>query len=221
MKDLPVGPPSELDEEKPAEITKRDKRRAKESRRKAEEDAQRAVLKEERKSGRKAKPKADTAAQQTEKLQKSDDFITPKRKGKSRVTSTPDDGFTEEKAAKVVEAVTQYRTKIVDRWGEAWTRECQHIFLCCFAGAALTGIDFWHSVHRVYCPPDTSVSPPQHAVPGLRLLCLGLGKPYSDRSAQIQLALLLELSSRLQVRPRYTSSDPVLTFADLLRHKRF
>lgn len=120
-------PQAELDEEKPAEISKRDKRKAKESRRKAEEEAQRAALKDERKLSRKARPKPDTAAQQNEKLQKPDDFVTPKKKGKGRVAAPPDRDITEDKIAKAVEAVTQYRGKIVDRWGEAWTRECLHL----------------------------------------------------------------------------------------------
>jgi DnaJ family protein A protein 5 len=29
------------------------------------------------------------------------------------------------------------------------------------------------------------------------IICLGIGKPFSDRTAQIQLALLLELGARL------------------------
>lgn len=45
-------------------------------------------------------------------------------------------------------------------------------------------------------------------VPKLHILCLGLGKPFSDRSAQIQLALLLELSARLQVIIDISAFDP-------------
>lgn len=33
----------------------------------------------------------------------------------------------------------------------------------------------------------------------LSILCLGLGKPFSDRTAQIQLALALELANALNV----------------------
>jgi DnaJ family protein A protein 5 len=46
-------------------------------------------------------------------------------------------------------------------------------------------------------------------IPGLQILCLGLGKPFSDRSAQIQLALLLELSARLQSVISVQAYDPV------------
>jgi hypothetical protein len=34
---------------------------------------------------------------------------------------------------------------------------------------------------------------------GTRILCLGLGKPLGDRTAQIQLGLMLELASALKV----------------------
>lgn len=36
-------------------------------------------------------------------------------------------------------------------------------------------------------------------VNGGRILCLGLGKPFTDRTAQIQLALLIELAASLKV----------------------
>lgn len=196
-------PVPQLDEERPVEMSKRDKRRARESRRKAEEEAQKASLKEERISGRKGKSKGDSTAQQNEKLQRRDDFVTPKKKGKGRVPAVPDDDFTEEKVAKVVEAIKQHREKVVDRWGEGWTSQ-YHRWILDFAKAVLISADFWKVIHRVYCPTESEASSPSQAVPGLKLLCLGLGKPYSDRSAQIQLALLLELSSRLQVGPLST-----------------
>lgn len=118
-----------LDEDKPAEITKRDKRRAKESRRKAEEEAQQLVLKDQRKAGRKAKQ--DTTAQQEEKLQKAGGFVMPKKKGKARVAAVPEDAFTEEKATKAVDFITLHREKMVDRWGEGWTRECRQFYKDC------------------------------------------------------------------------------------------
>lgn len=206
----------QLDEERPVEISKRDKRRARESRRKAEEEAQKAALKEDRKSGRKTKTKGDTTAQQNEKLQKTDDFVTPKKKGKARVALVPDDIFAEEKVVKVVETITQHREKIVDRWGEGWTRTFQ-AWLTYRAGALLTRADLWKAVRRVYCL-STSPSSSDSAIPTLKLLCLGLGKPYSDRSAQIQLALLLELSSRLQVGSQLSYTYHSLTIIDRQGH---
>jgi DnaJ family protein A protein 5 len=63
--------------------------------------------------------------------------------------------------------------------------------------------DLWHNVSRLY--DDHNHGP----IPNLRIQCLGLGKPFSDRSAQIQLALLLELSARLQDGIRIEAYDPV------------
>jgi len=67
-------------------------------------------------------------------------------------------------------------------------------------------VDMWQSVSRLYAQDASSENP--SPIPDLRILCLGLGKPFSDRSAQIQLALLLELSASLQQTITITAFDP-------------
>lgn len=219
QKNTPDRMTPELDQEKPVEVSKRDKRRAKEAKRKAEEEAQQAALKEDKKAGRKAKGKGDTTAQQNEKLKKPDDFVAPKKKGKSRTTAQTEDSCTEEKAAKIVESVKQHREKMVDRWGDGWARKFLTCSLPSPADRVLTVVDFWQAIHLVYRPSQTSDLSCSQPVPGLKLLCLGLGKPYSDRSAQIQLALLLELSARLQVRSWPSHPFCLLTSVDYSRHR--
>lgn len=67
--------------------------------------------------------------------------------------------------------------------------------------------DMLHTIRRLYALDDTNGA--SSSIPELQILCLGLGKPFSDRSAQIQLALLLELSARLQSSIHMSAYDPV------------
>lgn len=64
-----------------------------------------------------------------------------------------------------------------------------------------------HRIRRLYAKDSTNDE--LDPIPSLKILCLGLGKPFSDRSAQIQLALLLELSARLQTSMEINAYDPV------------
>lgn len=189
------------DMESPIEPSKRDKRRAKESKKKAEAEAQKLAFKEARNAERKARAKGDTTAQQNEKLRRDRDFVVPKRKGKPKAADAEAPPFAEEKIIKAVETVEQYREKLLDKWGDNWTSELSSELESC--EATWLRIDYWLALLRLYQSPDERATPPSNGVTDLHILCLGLGKPFSDRSAQIQLALLLELSSRLQV-GRYT-----------------
>lgn len=179
------------DNERPEEPSKRDKRRAKEAKKKAAEDAEKQAFKDLKRG--KARSVPDTTAQQNEKLRKSDEFVFAKKKGKGRAPEKAEaEVISEEKIAKAVENIKAYRLKLVERWAENWTREF------CRAEPRLNQTDVLATIYRIYAPLH-----PAHeaktALLDLQILCLGLGKPCSDRSAQIQLALLLELSAGLQV----------------------
>jgi hypothetical protein len=77
----------------------------------------------------------------------------------------------------------------------------------------------WQAIARLYAQDDASKV--AGAIPDLQILCLGLGKPFSDRSAQIQLALLLELSARLQQAIRITAFDPASDEGDRKVYEHF
>jgi DnaJ family protein A protein 5 len=121
--------PADGDYDGPAEVSKRDKRRAKEAKKKAAEEAELLARKEARKQAKNTKP--DTLAQQNEKLRKSDGrarndepFVTPKsKKGKGKQPQRDPDEFSEEKVERAVQAVRQLRDKMVEKWGESWTRK--------------------------------------------------------------------------------------------------
>lgn len=77
----------------------------------------------------------------------------------------------------------------------------------------------WQAIARLYAQDDASKDP--GPIPDLQILCLGLGKPFSDRSAQIQLALLLELSARLQQAITISAFDPASDEGDRKVYKQF
>lgn len=77
----------------------------------------------------------------------------------------------------------------------------------------------WQTISRLYAQDDSSED--HGPISDLQILCLGLGKPFSDRSAQIQLALLLELSARLQQAIGITAFDPASDEGDRKVYEHF
>ncbi|ORY27689.1 hypothetical protein BCR39DRAFT_537986 [Naematelia encephala] len=183
---LQGGPPDGGSEvgsgERTSELSKRDKRRAKEAKKKAEEEANKAAAKEARKL---AKKQPDGPAQQDVKPPRENGFVQPKKKGQGgkpgpgkkvkgqdKGKIPPEEMWSEDKVAKALESVNEKRTKMQEKWGgEEWTE----------------------LVSRV----KPALVPLASGSGGLAVLCLGLGKPFDDRTAQIQLAFLLELASSL------------------------
>jgi hypothetical protein len=80
-------------------------------------------------------------------------------------------------------------------------------------------VDLWQTISRLYAPNDGIKE--HDPIPDLQILCLGLGKPFSDRSAQIQLALLLELSARLQQAIAISAFDPASDEGDRKIYEQF
>ncbi|WVF66725.1 hypothetical protein IAT40_001467 [Kwoniella sp. CBS 6097] len=195
-----AGSDDDDNDDQPAELSKRDKRRAKEARKKAEEEERKAAMKEARKAAKKGQPPPDTLAQQEEKLNKGrtevprgqakdDGFVMPKQKGKGgkgkgkaeKVVVV--DEFSEEKVIKVVEGIKERREKMLEKWGDKWADLITKL-------NGLLGVS--------------------EAADGIGILCLGLGKPFSERTAQIQLALLLELAASFKCdSARIEAFDPV------------
>ena len=77
----------------------------------------------------------------------------------------------------------------------------------------------WQTISRLYAQDDSSKD--HGPISDLQILCLGLGKPFSDRSAQIQLALLLELSARLQQAITISAFDPASDEGDRKVYEHF
>lgn len=109
--------------------TKRDKRRAREARKKAEAEAKREAAKnamrEARKAARLAEGPRDTSAQQEEKLRKRGDFIPVKSKkgAGAKGRKSKDDVMLEHSDAAIelaVAAIREKHAKMLDKWGVAW-----------------------------------------------------------------------------------------------------
>ncbi|OCF78359.1 hypothetical protein I204_00297 [Kwoniella mangroviensis CBS 8886] len=161
------------DSEKTPELSKKEKRRAKEARKKEEEEARKVALKEARKAAKKGRGSVPAPAQKGKGKAKDDGFTMPKQKrkpnkGKGKVEQV--DEFSQEKIDKVVEGIKEKREKMLEKWGDDWT----------------------NLVTKLQVILDHTSAPD-----GIGVLCLGIGKPFSDRTAQIQLALLLELADSL------------------------
>ncbi|OWZ26582.1 hypothetical protein C356_06913 [Cryptococcus neoformans c45] len=168
--------------DKISELSKRDKRRAREARKKIEEEERKAAFKEAKKAARKAGASVETFVlpQQSDRKDKGDDdgFVAPKQKGKNSTKGGKgtkggreheENDYSDERVAKVVAGIQEKREKMVEKWGDTWAdlvSKLKHLL------------------------SDDSYLP-------LSILCLGLGKPFSDRTAQIQLALALELANAL------------------------
>ena len=125
-----------------SDASKRDRRRAKESRKKQEEPV----------------------------VEKTKGFKAVKSKGKA-----VEESLTEARIAETISGVREKQGKLSEKWSEHWSGELS---------PECADQDMIGRVSNLL-----GASP--------RIICLGIGKPYTDRSAQIQLALLLELRDRL------------------------
>lgn len=126
--------------DKTTELSKRDKRRAREARKKVEEEERKAAFKEARKAAKKAGTSVETftSLRQSDRKDKENDdgFVAPRQKGKSSTKSgkgvkggraQEEDGFNEERVAKVIAGVQEKREKMVEKWGDKWTGESINI----------------------------------------------------------------------------------------------
>lgn len=111
------------DDGKPEEISKRDKRRAKEAKKKVEMEAHSSAANDSRKSEKRNLTSGDSFIQQDGKLDKGDDLVTvksktqaPKKAAKGKVLPLVDE-FSGDKVAKSVESVREKGDKIAEKWG--------------------------------------------------------------------------------------------------------
>lgn len=122
--------------DKTSELSKRDKRRAREARKKIEEEERKAAFKEARKAAKKAGASVETFAspQQSDRKDKVDDdgFVAPKQKGKNSIKSGKgtkggreqgENDYSDERVAKVVAGIQEKREKMVEKWGDTWAGE--------------------------------------------------------------------------------------------------
>ena len=119
---------SSIDDGKLPDVSKRDKRRAKEARKKAEEEAQKLSAANKRRALKNKKP-ADSLAQQDGKLDKGDAFVLPNAKKQAmKKSSKPGpsplaDEFSDSKVSRAIEAVREKREKMAEKWGDHWTSQ--------------------------------------------------------------------------------------------------
>ncbi|CAK9786692.1 hypothetical protein CC85DRAFT_129532 [Cutaneotrichosporon oleaginosum] len=194
-KELPRKSTPAIDEDSDAasskqEMSKRDKRRAREVRRKEEAEAAKEAFKEKRKEAKKAAKAGlvppPLSAKEIEMERAAKQFIQPKRKGKAPKKAEKVE-ITDEDVQRAVEDVHGLRTKMIEKWGEEWNALMERL-----RPLLLNGVQ-----------------------QQLAILCLGLGKPCVDRTAKIQLALALELAAALGTHPSSISAfDPVFDDGD-------
>lgn len=168
------------------ELSKREKRRAREAVKKAEEEAAKLAAKESRKEAKKvAKGGVPPPAPAPSKGKNFENaFVQPKTKGKkgAKGGKQPEKVVvTAKDVERAVEDIQALRQKMVDKWGQDWTGGFDHLDITNSADL----------VSRVAC---LFAGPGATTAPDLAVLCLGLGKPFGDRTAKIQLALILELT---------------------------
>lgn len=173
---------------KAPEMSKRDKRRAREARKKAEEEERKAAAKEARKAAKKGGA-APPPPPPSKKEKEVASFVQPKRKGdkgRGKGKKVEEKAVTQQDVEKVAEEVNSLRSKMTDKWAEDWT--------------GMVG-----RVRDVFGD-----------VAELVVLCLGLGKPFGDRTAKIQLAFILELAAGLGAEASAIRAfDPVFEDGDI------
>lgn len=183
--------PSEAESKatKAPEMSKRDKRRAREARKKAEEEERKAAAKEARKAAKKTGGGAPPPPPLSKKEKEVASFVQPKRKGdkgKGKGKKVEEKAVTQQDIEKVAEEVNSLRSKMTDKWAEDWT--------------GMVG-----RVRDVFGDVAEMV-----------VLCLGLGKPFGDRTAKIQLAFILELAAGLGAEASAIRAfDPVFEDGDV------
>lgn len=156
-------------------------------------EARKKAEEEERKAAAKEARKAAKKAQPapppapSKKEREAPKFVQPKRKGdKGRGKKVEEKVVTPEDVQRAAEEVNSLRSKMVDKWAEHWTGLVDRL-------------------RAVYGD-----------VAGLVVLCLGLGRPFGDRTAKIQLAFILELAAGLGATPSVIQAfDPVFEDADV------
>ncbi|BEI95756.1 hypothetical protein CcaverHIS631_0107050 [Cutaneotrichosporon cavernicola] len=173
------------------QMSKRDKRRLREARKKEEAEVAKEMFKEKRKEAKKAvkaglvPPPLTTKEREMERTEKQ--FVQPKRKGKKNQKDEKVTVITDEDVERAVADVQSMREKLVEKWAEEWSALIERLRPLLFDSAEKE----------------------------LGILCLGLGRPYGDRTAKIQLALALELASALGALPSSISAfDPVFDEGD-------
>lgn len=183
-KDVTDSAAASDDDSKTPELSKREKRRAKEAKKKAEEEAAELAAKEARKEAKKAAKAGPPPPEPRGEAKKADDkFVMPKQKGKKgKQPKVEKVVITDQQVHSAVNDIQALRTKMVDKWGQDWTGKLNR------TAAKLTP----DLVSRL-CTMFGS----QPSVADVDVLCLGLGKPYNDRTAKIQLALIMELTAGL------------------------
>jgi DnaJ family protein A protein 5 len=108
------------------------------------------------------------------------------KKGKSQASPAVMQDSSPDVIAKIMEEVEEKKTKLLGKWDGTWegkSREAPDLRQLTDRPAIITRLKPLLSDAQV---PSS--------------LCLGLGKPFTDRTAQIQLALLLALADSLEVR---------------------
>lgn len=184
------------------EMSKRDRRRAREARKKEEAEATKEASKEKRKEARKAAKaglvSAPLTAKEREMERAEKQFVHPKRKGKKKEDEKKKVEITDEDVERAVGDVQGMRAKMLEKWGEEWGGESA-------IWTKLTPALIERLRGLLFDSGDGE----------LAILCLGLGKPCGDRTAKIQLALALELASALGAPPSSIEAfDPVFDEGD-------
>ncbi|ODN76970.1 hypothetical protein L202_05533 [Cryptococcus amylolentus CBS 6039] len=164
--------------------SKRDKRRAREARKKADEEERLAAAKAARKAtkhslatSRDEFVSARSSGLSGQAANDAESFVMPKQKGKPRLKAKGDkDGVergasaSEAQLKAVVADIQEKRDKMIEKWDSNWE-------------------ELGTKLNRLLGDNQAKAT---------TVLCLGLGKPYTDRTARIQLALLLGLLTALQ-----------------------
>lgn len=157
--------------------SKREKRRAKEAKKKLEEEEQRREMKDARKS-KGAASRTDLTPDKTDTKA----VYPPKQKKQFAKDKRKEEEevVTEETLQRAIDSIEEKCQKLKDRWETELSGES--------AAMPLLTIALLERLSTI-----------KH------ILCLGLGRPYEDRTAQIQLALMLLLARSLNVRRRLRS----------------
>ena len=157
--------------------TKKEKRRQKEALKKAEEQTL-----SENKAARKHSVQREMKLPTGNTRQESRPSKATQRRGnKSQNLVDPDAGLDDAGLNKLCDEVKTKGEKLTSKWGAEWQ------------GAPESRKPLLMKELLLRLAPLLGDRP-------LRIICLGLGSPVSDRTAQIQLALLIELAAGLKVR---------------------
>jgi DnaJ family protein A protein 5 len=112
-------------DQRPMELSKRERRRAKEVRKKAEAGAEMLATKEPRKAAKNAtKDKSGALWTRTAEVEADHTArVALSKPLKGRTTPSPCQGVSDDDVAKVVDVINEKRIKMVAKWGDQWKRE--------------------------------------------------------------------------------------------------